>query len=222
MEVILRSTPLEAHVNHVLRELWPLSNPLSESHPASYNAWPSSQPDKLEQNWAFSGSSVDWNGRYFISIRGPSVWLATYDVPLSSPWFLFICRITPDFPCIQRFVGIICWIFLVDFAHAIFQKTKAFLSSSMRGTIYAYLRFELLKTKHADHRPLSIRLHSRNSNITCYLTTRHHPRGLCTHLKLQNLWLLPGKALVAEVSILCSPAVDGVSEIQFLDDDTWP
>jgi len=43
-----------------------------------------------------------------------------------------------------------------------------------------------------------------------------------TGLELEGFRLFPGKALVRKVSILGSPAVDWVGQVQLLDDDTWP
>ena len=40
------------------------------------------------------------------------------------------------------------------------------------------------------------------------------------NLELESLGLFPGEALVAKVAILGGSAVDGVSEVQFLDNDT--
>jgi hypothetical protein len=40
-------------------------------------------------------------------------------------------------------------------------------------------------------------------------------------LQSELLWLLPGEILVCEVAILRSLEVNWLSEIQFLDDDTW-
>lgn len=41
-----------------------------------------------------------------------------------------------------------------------------------------------------------------------------------THLELESSWLLPGEVLVGEVAVLGRLAVDGLGEVQVLDDDT--
>lgn len=44
--------------------------------------------------------------------------------------------------------------------------------------------------------------------------------SVMTCLELELLGLLPGEGLVAEVAVLGSAVVDGVGEVELLDDDT--
>lgn len=41
-----------------------------------------------------------------------------------------------------------------------------------------------------------------------------------TNLKVQLLGLFPGKGLIGEVAVLCGSAVDGVDQVEFLDNNT--
>jgi hypothetical protein len=81
--------------------------------------------------------------------------------------------------------------------------------------------FELLKTKQVAspfrRRTASShlwRVSSPNPTLQSFLTYR------AQHLEFQLLGLLPSEALVAEVAVLGSSAVDGVDEIELLDNNT--
>lgn len=50
------------------------------------------------------------------------------------------------------------------------------------------------------------------------LCKSEHPTSI--PLKLERLWLFPGKRLVGEMAILCRLTVDWSDEIEFLDNDT--